>query len=118
MTERHPSIDPVHPGQILREDILPALAMSKKAVAAALGEYRDRRCTTFSTSSSRSPPRWRFDSACLATAPGSGRTCNAAMTWQSKSARWTFPGYQPWRCASRQTCALADRHRLWLASPP
>ena len=40
MTERHPSIDPVHPGQILREDILPALAMSKKAVAAALGVSR------------------------------------------------------------------------------
>ena len=40
MIERHPSIDPVHPGQILREDILPALAMSKTAVAAALGVSR------------------------------------------------------------------------------
>ena len=40
MIERHPSIDPVHPGEILREDILPALAMSKKAVAAALGVSR------------------------------------------------------------------------------
>ena len=40
MIERHPSIDPVHPGEILREDILPALAMSKTAVAAALGVSR------------------------------------------------------------------------------
>ena len=40
MIERHPSIDPVHPGEILREDILPALSMSKKAVAAALGVSR------------------------------------------------------------------------------
>ena len=37
MIERHSSIDPVHPGEILREDMLPELAMSKTAVAAALG---------------------------------------------------------------------------------
>ena len=36
MIDRHPSIDPVHPGEILREDILPALAISKTAVADAL----------------------------------------------------------------------------------
>ncbi len=40
MIDRHPSIDPVHPGEILREDILPALAMSKTAVAGALGIFR------------------------------------------------------------------------------
>ena len=40
MIERHPSIDPVHPGEILREDILPALSMSKTAVADALGISR------------------------------------------------------------------------------
>ncbi|MDE0408846.1 MAG: HigA family addiction module antitoxin [Alphaproteobacteria bacterium] len=40
MTERHSSIEPVHPGEILREDILPALSMSKTAVAAALGVSR------------------------------------------------------------------------------
>ena len=40
MIERHASIDPVHPGEILREDILPELAMSKTAVAAALGVSR------------------------------------------------------------------------------
>lgn len=28
MIERHPSIDPVHPGEILREDILPVLSDS------------------------------------------------------------------------------------------
>ncbi len=40
MIERHPSIDPVHPGEILREDILPALSMSRTAAAAALGISR------------------------------------------------------------------------------
>ena len=36
MIDRHPSIDSVHPGEILREDILPAIAVSKTGVAAAL----------------------------------------------------------------------------------
>ena len=40
MIARHPSIDPVHPGEILREDILPALSVSKTAVADALGISR------------------------------------------------------------------------------
>ena len=40
MIERHPSIEPVHPGEIFREDVLPALPMSKTAVAAALGMSR------------------------------------------------------------------------------
>ena len=40
MIQRHASIDPVHPGEILREDILPALSMSKTAVAEALGISR------------------------------------------------------------------------------
>ena len=40
MIRRHPSIDPVHPGEILREDILPALSMSKTALAHTLGISR------------------------------------------------------------------------------
>ena len=40
MTVRHPTIVPAHPGEILREDILPAVAMSKTAVARALGISR------------------------------------------------------------------------------
>ncbi len=40
MVERHHSILPAHPGEILREDILPALSMSKTAVADALGVSR------------------------------------------------------------------------------
>ena len=40
MIERHHSIQPVHPGEVLREDILPALSMSKAAVADALGISR------------------------------------------------------------------------------
>ena len=40
MIERHPSIEPVHPGEVLRKDVLPALSMSKTAVADALGISR------------------------------------------------------------------------------
>ena len=40
MIERHPSIEPAHPGEILREDVLPSLALSKTAVAEALGISR------------------------------------------------------------------------------
>ena len=40
MIERHSSIEPVHPGEVLREDVLPALSMSKTAVADALGISR------------------------------------------------------------------------------
>ena len=40
MIQRHASIDPAHPGEILREDILPALSMSKTAVAEGLGISR------------------------------------------------------------------------------
>ncbi len=40
MIEGHASIDPVHPGEVLREDILPALSMTKTAVAKALGISR------------------------------------------------------------------------------
>ncbi len=40
MTKRHPSIDPVHPGEILREDVFPALGLTKPALAEALGISR------------------------------------------------------------------------------
>ena len=38
--KRHPSIAPVHPGEILREDVFPALQMTKPALADALGISR------------------------------------------------------------------------------
>ena len=36
MIARHGSIEPMHPGELLREDILPALSMSEHALADAL----------------------------------------------------------------------------------
>lgn len=36
MITRHHSIAPVHPGEILREDILPALSMNETELASAL----------------------------------------------------------------------------------
>ncbi len=40
MTKRHASIAPVHPGEVLREDVFPALKLTKPALAAALGVSR------------------------------------------------------------------------------
>lgn len=40
MTKRHPSHPPVHPGEILAEDVFPSLGMTKDAFAAALGVSR------------------------------------------------------------------------------
>ena len=37
---RHPSIEPIHPGAILREEVLPALGLSVTAAAKALGISR------------------------------------------------------------------------------
>lgn len=40
MTKRHISIEPVHPGEVLREDAFPALRVTKPALAEALGVSR------------------------------------------------------------------------------
>ncbi len=40
MTKRHTSIEPVHPGEILRDDVHPALGLTKPALAEALGVSR------------------------------------------------------------------------------
>jgi len=40
MIKRHPSILPTHPGDLLREDILPEMGMSKTHIAKALGISR------------------------------------------------------------------------------
>ena len=37
MIKRRAFIEPAHPGEILREDILPVLSMNKTALATALG---------------------------------------------------------------------------------
>ena len=40
MIVRRPSMEPVHPGEILREEVLPALGMSETELAAVLGISR------------------------------------------------------------------------------
>ena len=40
MSKRHASIEPVHPGEILREDVFPALKMTKPAFSEVLGVSR------------------------------------------------------------------------------
>ena len=37
---RHPSIPPMHPGELIREDLLPALGVSKTELARSLGISR------------------------------------------------------------------------------
>ena len=37
---RHPSIEPTHPGEVLREDVLPATGHSKAEIARMLGISR------------------------------------------------------------------------------
>jgi addiction module HigA family antidote len=38
--KRHPSIEPLHPGEVLREDIVPALGKTKADIARLLGISR------------------------------------------------------------------------------
>jgi len=40
MTNRHPSIEPMHPGELLREDVLPALGIKKGEMADLLQTSR------------------------------------------------------------------------------
>lgn len=40
--KRHPSIKPLHPGETLREDIIPALGRPKSAIARLLGISRQQ----------------------------------------------------------------------------
>ena len=103
MIERHPSIEPVHPGEILREDILPELAMSKTAVAAALGVSRQ---TLYDILNEQHPVTAemavRFGKLF---GNGAGFWANLQRSYDvaARSARWTYPGYQPWRFVDRYT---------------
>ena len=40
MTNRHPNIEPMHPGELLREDVLPALGIGKGKMADLLHTSR------------------------------------------------------------------------------
>jgi addiction module HigA family antidote len=40
VAKRHPNLRPVHPGEILREDVIPALKTSKAEIARLLGISR------------------------------------------------------------------------------
>ena len=45
MTNRHPSIEPMHPGELLREDVLPALGIKKGQMADLLQTSRHAKWT-------------------------------------------------------------------------
>src|SRR6476620_9307580 len=50
MSKRHPSIEPVHPGEVLREDAFPALGITKPVLAAALDRQSLHDITTLKRS--------------------------------------------------------------------
>ena len=91
MVERHASLDPVRPGGILREDVLPALAMSKTAVAGALQISRQ---TLYDLLNEKQPVTAemavRFGTL-FGNGPTSGSTCSAPATWRSLNAQSTCP---------------------------
>ena len=71
---------PVHPGEMLREDILPAVARPKVEIARLLGISRQ---TLYDILNEKQPvtPRWHCASrVCLAAAPKAGSTCSATTT--------------------------------------
>ena len=87
MIQRQDSIDPVNPGEILREDILPALSVNKTAVADALGISRQ---TLYDILNEKQPVTAemavRFGKM-LAMAPASGSICSVSTIWRSRNAR-------------------------------
>ena len=54
-SQRHLSIEPVHPGEILLEDVFPALGITKPALAEALGISRQSLHELFSAKRSVTP---------------------------------------------------------------
>src|SRR6267154_872869 len=70
-------LHPMHPGEMLREDVLPSLGKSKTEIASLLGISRQ---TLFDIPSEKQPitPRWPCGSAsCSATDQTSGSICSA-----------------------------------------
>ena len=76
-------LQPMHPGEMLREDVLPSLGKSKTEIASLLGISRQtlfdilRKC-------SRSPRRWPCASAsCSETGRTSGSICSGPTIFAS-----------------------------------
>ena len=87
MIERHRSIDPAHPGEILREDVLPALGMSKKSVAETLDISRQ---TLYDILNEKQPVTAEMVVRLVnssATVHNSGSTCSAITAWLTRNAR-------------------------------
>ena len=77
MTKKLPKrgLPPMHPGQLLREEILPALNRPKTQIAKLLGVSRQ---TLYDLLEENQPatPTWPYASgSCAATAPISGSIC-------------------------------------------
>ena len=106
MTEKLPKrgLPPMHPGELLREEVLPALSRSKTEIARLLGVSRQT-STIFLMRDSRRRQVWpcgsgsfagmvpTFDSIC-----GSGMTCivqsrnSETRSRQSQRSRWCDTG--------------------------
>ena len=86
----------MHPGELLRDDIIPALDRSKTEIARLLGISRQ---TLYDILDEKQPvrrhgaPGW---GSSLATGPCSGSISSAPTTWSARSATSICPPFPPW----------------------
>ena len=88
MADRHPSIAPIHPGEVLAEDVIPATGRSKAEIARLLGISRQ---TLFDILAQRQPVTPQ-----VAVRLGCGFGCRRRTTCGRPSARWTCRRSRDW----------------------
>ena len=80
LTTRHPAMAPSHPGELLREVVLPALPNTKKEVAETLGVSRQTLDKLLNEQQRVTPDIAAGLARCSATAPVYGFGCRRPST--------------------------------------
>ena len=70
---------PTHPGELLREDVIPATGKTRSEIAALLGISRQHLYDILNERNRFPRPSPSGSVGCSAMAPGSGRECRAHM---------------------------------------
>jgi addiction module HigA family antidote len=83
MTRKLPKrgLPPMHPGELLREEILPALDRSKAEIARLLGVSRQTLYDVLKEKQPVTPGMALRLGSCAATVPISGSICKSATIW-------------------------------------